>query len=170
MKNRWVVAAVVTVSLLLLAMQVAAETGPPAASTWSGQLIAFDVDARSITLKAQVRGDQAHAELQQFLSGDAILLTWSGSGTQGDVISHAKRFDPASHSRQPFTFPAEFVKYEVGSQLLTFIVVAPDANFGALKTLRPGGWVTSTGGSQHAEGVRQDAPFTQCQAGSETAC
>ena len=170
MKNRWVVAAVATASLMLLAAQVAAETGPPAASMWSGQLIAFDVDARSITLKAPVRGDEAHADLQQFLSGDLILLTWSGSGTQADVISRAKRFDPASRSRQPFTFPAEFVKYEIGSQLLTFIVVAPDADFAALKTLRPGEWVTSTGGSRNAEGVRQVAPFTQCQAGSEAAC
>src|SRR5262245_18070630 len=107
MINRWVVAAV-TLSLLLPAMRVGAEAGLPGALTWSGQLIAFDVDARSITLKAPVRGDQAHVEIQQFLSGDLILLTWSSSGTRADVISRAKRFDPASHPSQPLTGPAEF--------------------------------------------------------------
>src|SRR5262245_3991515 len=169
MINRWVVAAV-TLSLLLPAMRVGAEAGLPGALTWSGQLIAFDVDARSITLKAPARGDQAHVELQQFLSGDLILLTWSGSGTQAVASSRAKHLDPASDPSQPLTGPAGFVKYEVGTQLLTFIVAAPDADFAALKTLRPGEWVTSTGGSRNAEGVRQDAPPTKCQAGSEAAC
>jgi hypothetical protein len=170
MKKRWVVFALVAVGLSVPAMRVAAETDPPAALTWSGQLIAFDVDARSITLRAPVRGDQAQAELQEYVAGDQILLTWSGSGTRADAISGATRFDPASHRIQPLTVPAEFVKYEVKTQLLTFIVVAPDADFATLKTLRPGEWVTSTGGSRNAEGVRQVAPFTQCQAGSEAAC
>jgi hypothetical protein len=170
MENRWVVAAVVLVSLLLPAMAARAETDPPAAAAWSGQLIAFDVDARSITLKAPVRGDQAQAELQEYITGDQMLLTWSSSGTRADVISGVKRFDPASRRIRPLTVRAEFVKYEVRTQLLTFIVVAPNADFAALKTLRPGEWVTSTGGSRNAEGVRQDAPPAQCQAGSEAAC
>jgi hypothetical protein len=146
MTNLWVVSAVVTVGLVLPAIGVGAQPVPPTAGTymWSGQLIAFDVDARVITVKAPVRGDQAHTELPRFTPGDRILLTWSGSDTHADAISRAVRIDPASNWRQPFTLPAEFVKYEAGSQYLTFMVEAPEANFDAIKSLRPGEWVTRT--------------------------
>jgi hypothetical protein len=146
MKNRWAVSAVVIVSLAMPAIPVGAQTASsvPDVFTWSGQLIAFDVDARVITVKAPVRGDQAVTELREFLAGDRILLTWSGYDSQGVAIARAVRFDPASNWNQPFTFPAEFVKYEAGSQFLTFTVEAPDTNFAELKSLKPGGWVTST--------------------------
>jgi hypothetical protein len=146
MTNPWVVSAVVTASLVLPGIRVGAQAAPPTSGlyTWSGQLIAFDVDARVITVKAPVRGDQAHTELSRFTPGDRILLTWSGYDTHADAISRAVRFDPASNWRQPFTFPAEFVRYEAGSQYLTFIVEAPEANFDTFKSLRPGEWVTTT--------------------------
>jgi hypothetical protein len=146
MTNPWVVSAVVTVGLVLPAIRVGAQEAPAISDTytWSGQLIAFDVDAHVITVKAPVRGDQAHTELSRFTPGDRILLTWSGYDAHTDAISRAVRIDPASNWRQPFTLPAEFVKYEAGSQYLTFIVEAPETNFDAIKSLRPGEWVTRT--------------------------
>ena len=162
MTNRWVVSALVTVSLVLPAIRVGAQAEPPTPGTytWSGQLIAFDVDARVITVKAPVRGDQAHAELPRFTPGDRILLTWSGYDTRADAISRAVRFDPASDWRQPFTFPAEFVKYEPGSQYLTFVVEAPETNFDTIKSLRPGEWVTRTATHQPSNDRAASAAVT----------
>lgn len=143
---RWLVLSVLTISLGLPAVRLEAQAPQPrsATYTWSGQLIALDIDARSITVKAPVRGDQAHTELSQFTPGDRILLTWSGYGARADAIFRAVRFNPASDLIEPFTFPAEFVKYEPGIQYLTFIVGVPDTNFDTIKALRPGAWVTST--------------------------
>jgi hypothetical protein len=147
MRNTWMLLAIATFCVLALtAIRVGAQSVQPTSETysWSGELVAFDSNTRTITVKSRVVGDQALAELPRFKSGDRIVLTWSGFDTYADAISRAVRYDAAKKWNEPFMFPVEFVVYESPRQYVTFKFQVPAGSVAAVKSLKPGEWITAT--------------------------
>ena len=158
MRKTWMFLAVVTFSLLApFAMRAVAQSVQPSSDTysWSGELVAFDPTARTITVKARVVGDQALADLPHFKSGDRIVLTWSGLDRYADAISRAVRYDAAKKWNEPFTFAVDFVAYESPRQYVTFKFTVPVGSVDALKAVKPGEWVTAT--SRHRPSSETEA-------------
>ena len=143
--------------LTLTAIGVGAQTLQPTSETysWSGELVGFDANGRTVTVKSPVFGDQATAELPRFNPGERIILTWSGYDTYADAISRAVRFDAGKKWNEPFTFPVEFVAYESPRRYLTFKFQVPAGSVEALKSLKPGEWVTAT--SRHRPSSETEA-------------
>src|SRR6185503_16296849 len=115
MRNTWMLLAVATFCVLALTtIRVGAQSVQPTSHTysWSGELVSFDANGRTITVKSRVVGEQALKEFRQFKTGDRIILTWSGFDTYADAISRAVRYDAGKKWNEPFTFPVEFVAYE----------------------------------------------------------
>ena len=158
MRKTWMCPAVVTFSLLALsAMRTAAQAVQPNSDSysWSGELVAFDPTARTLTVKSRVVGDQALADLPHFKAGDRIVLTWSGIDRYADAISRAVRYDAAKKWSEPFTFAVEFVAYEAPRQYVTFKSPVPVGSVDALKAVKPGEWVTAT--SRHRPSSEAEA-------------
>lgn len=158
MRNTWTLLAIVSFCVLALAaIRVGAQSVQPTSPTysWSGELVGLDEDGRTITVKSRVVGEQALAELSRFKAGDRIVLTWSGFDTYADAISRAVRYDAAKKWNEPFTFPVEFVAYEVPRQYVTFKFQVPAASVAAIKSLKPGEWVTAT--SRHRPSSESEA-------------
>jgi hypothetical protein len=158
MRNLWTLLAIVTFCLLALTViGVGAQSLQPTSETysWSGELVGFDTNSRTVTVKSRVVGDQARAELSHFKSGDRIVLTWSGFDTYADAISRASRYDAAKKWNEPFTFPVEFVAYESPRQYVTFKFQVPAGSADALKSVTPGEWVTAT--SRHRASSETEA-------------
>jgi hypothetical protein len=148
MRNNWILlAGMLTFCVLALtAIRVGAQSVQPTSETysWSGELVSFDANGHTITVKSRVVGDQALKELPQFEAGDRIILTWSGFDTYADAISRAVRYDATKNWSEPFTFPVEFVAYEAPRQYVTFKFQVPAGSVEPLKAVKPGEWVTAT--------------------------
>jgi hypothetical protein len=143
----WMLVAIATFCMLAFtAVRVGAQSVQPTSETysWSGELVAFDANARTLTVKSRVVGDQALKELPQLKSGDRIVLTWSGFDTYADAILRAVRYDAAKKWNEPFTFPVEFVTYDSPRQYVTFKFQVPVASVDAIRSLKAGEWVTAT--------------------------
>jgi len=150
--------AIVTFCVLApTAIGVGAQTPQPTSETysWSGELVGFEATGRTITVKSPVFGDQATAELPRFKPGERIILTWSGYDTYADAISRAVRYEAGKKWNEPFTFPVEFVAYESPRRYLTFKFQVPAGSVEALKSLKPGDWVTAT--SRHRPSSETEA-------------
>jgi hypothetical protein len=158
MRNIWMLPAVATFCVLALtAIRVGAQSVQPTSQTyaWSGELVSFDTNGRTITVKSRVVGDQALREFPQFNMGDRIVLTWSGFDTYADAISRAVRYAPAKKWNEPFTFPVEFVAYEPARQHVTFTCRIPAASVEAVRSVKPGEWITVT--SKHRASNESEA-------------
>jgi hypothetical protein len=174
MRNIWTLLAIASFCLLALTViGVGARSLQPTSETysWSGELVGFDTNSRTITVKSRVVGDQAPAEMSRFKSGDRIVLTWSGFDTYADAISRAVRYDAAKKWSEPFTFPVEFVAYESPRQYVTFKFQIPADSVDALKSLKPGEWVTATSRhrpSSETEAITAVHPYTASSSRTST--
>ena len=158
MRHTWMLPAVATFCVLALtAIRVGAQSVQPTSQTysWSGELVSFDGNGRTLTVKSRVVGDQALAELPHFKSGDRIILTWSGFDAHADAISRAVRYDGAKKWNEPFTFPVEFVAYESPRQYVTFKFQVPATSIDTVKSVKPGEWITAT--SRHRPSSETEA-------------
>jgi len=158
MRNIWTLLAIITFCFLALTViGVGAQSLQPTSETysWSGELVGFDASNRTTTVKSPVAGAQAIAEMSHFKSGDRIVLTWSGFDTYADAISRAARYDATKKWNEPFTFPVEFVAYESPRQYVTFRFPVPTGSVEALKSVKPGEWVTAT--SRHRPSSEAEA-------------
>lgn len=174
MRNTWVLFGIATFCVLALtAIRVGTQSVQPTSETysWSGELVGFDPNGRIITVKSRVVGDQALAELPHFKAGDRIVLTWSGFDTYADAISRAVRFDAAKKWSEPFTFPVEFVAYEAPSQYVTFKFQVPVGSVDAIKSVKPGEWVTAMSkhrASNETEAIVAVNPYTAAASRAST--
>ena len=159
MRNASLLLAITTFCVLALTVvRVGARSVQPTSETysWSGELVGFDANGRTMTVKTRVVGDQALADLPHFKPGDRIVLTWSGFDTYADAISRAVRYDASKKWNEPFAFPVEFVAYE--RQYITFKVQVPAASVEPLTPIKPGEWVTAI--SRHRPANEADAITT----------
>jgi len=166
MRNAWMLLAITTFCVVALTViRVGAQSVQPTNETysWSGELVTFDANSRTITVKSRVVGDQALKELPQFKAGDRIVLTWSGFDTYADAISRAVRYDAAKKWNEPFTFPVEFVAYEPPRQYVTFKFQVPVSSVDTVKSVKPGEWVTAISkhrASNETEAITAVNPYT----------
>ena len=111
---------------------------------WSGELVSFDSTANTATVKARIVDQDAAAEVKKFKVSDRVLLQWSGYDAYADAI---RRVMPYTETRNPndrFLLPVELASNETPSQYLTFRLRMPAASAVALKSVKPGEWITVT--------------------------
>ncbi len=157
-KNVSMIFAIVTFCVLLTAtIGVGAQSLQPTSGNyrWHGELVRFDADSRTITVKSRVVGEQALAEFPKIKAGDRIVLTWSGFDTWGDAISRVVRYDTTKKWNDPFTVLVEFVAYEPERQYATLRFQVPSGSTDALRSLKTGEWVTTV--SRHRPSSEVDA-------------
>src|SRR5207249_3784014 len=98
-------AAITTLFVPAFAAAQAAQKAGSDTYTWNAELVALDENARTLTVKSRVVGDQPMAELGKFKAGDRIVLTWSGFDKYADAINHAVRYDAAKKYEERFHIP-----------------------------------------------------------------
>jgi hypothetical protein len=158
MKHEWTLLAIAVFCVLAAAaVRVGAESVQPTSPTysWSGELVTFDANTRTMTVKSRVVADHARDEMPKFKAGDKIIVTWSGFDMYSDGISRVVRYDATKKWSDPFTFPVEFVTYEEPRQYVTFKFQVPAGSVDAVKSLKPGEWVT---------GIARHRPSSEAEA------
>jgi hypothetical protein len=143
--------------LAVTAIRVGAQSVNPTSDTysWSGELVAFDPQRRTVDVKSPVVGDQALLELPKIGAPAKIILTWSGFDTYADAILRAVRYQAGRKWSEPFTFPVEFVAYDPPRRYVTFRFAAPADSVDVLQTLEAGEWITVT--TRHRPATEADA-------------
>ena len=111
---------------------------------WHAELVSFDQAAKTLTVKAQVVGETAAAELKNFKAGDRVLLHWSGFDTSANGVRGVMKYDATQSAKEPFLLPVELVSPMPENNYLTIKLRAPDSTAAALKSVKPGEWITIT--------------------------
>jgi hypothetical protein len=150
MKSTILTLLAVLVSTIILTAQSTQLTGE--VFSWNGELVALDGTAHVLTVKAPVVYEQAPVEFQRIKSGDRVILTWSGYDKSADAVRAVHPMTSKSIDR--FTFPADFVSYDVEHRYVTFKVQIPESSVANLKALKAGEWVTAT--SPHGASARSN--------------
>jgi hypothetical protein len=149
---------VLTVCVLVVlagAWSALAQSAQPSDTyAWHGELVSIDDATRSVTLKSRLVSE-APNQVKQFKAGDRVLLHWSGFDSSADAIRGVVTYDAGRVTKDRFLFPAEIVTPQVQNDYVTFRFRAPDSAFAALKSLKPGEWVTVT--SRHRPSADADA-------------
>jgi len=134
------------VTLLAVGIPVRGQQSTQSANdtfTWVSELVSVDATARTMTVKSRIAYQEALSELKQFKAGEPVLVVWSGV-SHGDAIWQFRRPGVHSESADSLVTRAELVSPEVTNQYVTLRVKVPDAGLAAIKTLKPGEWVTVT--------------------------
>lgn len=111
---------------------------------WSGELVSFDGTANTVTVKARIVDQDAAAEAKKFKVGDRVLLQWSGYDTYADAIRRVLPHTESRNANDRFLLPVELASSETPNQYLTFRLRMPAASASALKSVKPGEWITVT--------------------------
>ena len=145
MKATFSTLALVLASALVAAAQQA-NPAPANATTyaWHAELVSFDQAAKTITVKTQVVGQTAGAELKNFKAGDRVLLHWSGFDTSANGVRGVMKYDAAQSAKEPFMLPVELVTPTPQNDYITIKLRAPDSAAAALKAVKAGEWITIT--------------------------
>ena len=138
------------VTLLLGSAAIAQAQQPaaaPAAATtylWHAELVSFDQAASTLTLKTQLVGTTAAADLKNFKSGDRVILQWSGFDTSANGVRGVMKYDAAQPRKDAFLLPVELVNPAPQNDYVTIKLHAPESAAAAVKAVKPGEWVTIT--------------------------
>lgn len=109
---------------------------------WSAELVSFDANAGTATLKARMDARADRSVLKELSEGDRITITWTGI-TWGAGIAAISKGDAAG-SDDKLALPAEFVRTEMDDIYLVFRVPVPQGAASKLSALKSGDWVTAT--------------------------
>ena len=131
-------------SLNAFAQTTAARPAGSDTYQWSGELVSFDGTANTATVKARVVDQEAAAEIKKFKVGDRVLLLWSGYDAYADAIRRVMPYTETRNANDRFLLPVELGSTETSNQYLTFRVRMPAASASALKSVKPGEWITVT--------------------------
>ena len=123
--------------------------------TWNGELVSLDTTAKTMTVKARVAYQEAIAELKHFNAGDRVWIVWSGIHDSSDAVRQVRRSETGRKIDENLVLPAEFVSTETPNQYLTIRIKVPESALAAIKTVKPGEWVTVT--SRHKPTTDDDA-------------
>jgi hypothetical protein len=132
-----------------------AQTGVSDTYQWSAELVSFDGSANSATVKARIVDQDAAAEIKKFRAGERVLLQWSGYETHADAIRRVMPYTQSRNANDRFLLPVELASVETPNQYLTFRLRVPAASGQALKSVKPGEWITVT--SSHKAVAETDA-------------
>jgi hypothetical protein len=111
--------------------------------TWVGELVSADATARTMTVKSRIAYQEALGELKQFKAGEPVWVVWSGV-SHSDAVWQFRRPGAPSGSVDNLVTRAELVSPEVTNQYVTLRVKVPETGLAAIRTLKPGEWVTVT--------------------------
>jgi len=80
--------------VLWLAMSLigAAQSGAPNGDTyqWSGELVAVDSTASTLTVKSRIAYQEAVSEVKQFKPGEKVWTVWSGIHDYSDAVRQVR--------------------------------------------------------------------------------
>jgi hypothetical protein len=123
--------------------------------TWNGELVSLDMTAKTMTVKSRVAYQEAIAELTHFKAGDRVWIVWSGIHDSSDAVRQVRRSETGRRIDENLVLPAELVSTETPNQYLTIRIKVPESGLAAIKTVKPGEWVTVT--SRHKPTTDDDA-------------
>jgi exosome complex RNA-binding protein Csl4 len=123
--------------------------------TWNGELVSSDTTAKTMTVKSRVAYHEAISELKHFKAGDRVWIVWSGVHDSSDAVRQVRRSDTGRAIDENLVLPAELVSTDAPNQYLTIRVKVPESALAAIKTVKPGEWVTVT--SRHRPSTEDDA-------------
>ena len=132
--------------------------------TWVGELVSVDGTARTMTVKSRIAYQEALSGLKQFKAGEPVWVVWSGVSDHGDAVWQFRR--PGAHSEitESLVTRAELVSPEVTDQYVTLRVKVPEAGLSAIRSLKPGEWVTVTSRrhpASEADAIVGVRPYTE---------
>jgi hypothetical protein len=149
-----VLAGVVTIAAPVLGI---AQSSPTKSDTytWNGELVALDATAKTLTVKSRVAYPEAISELKNFKAGDRVWIVWSGIHDSSDAVRQVRRPETGRTIAENLVLPAELVSTEAPNQYVTIRIKLPESTVAAIKTVKPGEWVTVT--SRHQPSTEDDA-------------
>jgi hypothetical protein len=112
--------------------------------TWVSELVSVDTTARTLTVKARVAYQEAQSGLKQFKAGEPVWVVWSGVSDHSDAVRQVRRPETNRKITDTLVMPAELVSPEASNQYVTLRVKVPEAGLAAIKSVKPGEWVTVT--------------------------
>lgn len=123
--------------------------------TWNGELVSLDTTAKTMTVKSRVAYQEAISELRHFKAGDRVWILWSGVHDASDAVRQLRRPETGRKIDENLMLPAELVSTEAPNQYITIRVKVPESGLSAIKTIKPGEWVTVT--SRHRPSADDEA-------------
>lgn len=123
--------------------------------TWVGELVSLDAAAGKITVKSRVAYQEALSELKQFKAGENVWVVWSGVSDHSEAVRQIRRPEANRQIADTLVMPAELVSPEATNQYVTLRVKVPEAGLAAIKSVKPGEWITVT--SRHRPASDADA-------------
>ena len=158
MATQWMQIASLTIVLTISgAVPGIAQSSQPKSDTytWIGELVSLDTTAKTMTVKSRVAYQEAISELKHFKGGDRVWIVWSGIHDSSDAVRQVRRSETGRKIDENLVLPAELVSTETPNQYLTIRVKVPESGLAAIKTVKPGEWVTVT--SRHQPSTEDDA-------------
>jgi len=134
--------------------------------TWHGELVSLDATAKTMTVKSRVAYQEAISELKHFKAGDHVWIVWSGIHDSSDAVRQVRRSEAGRKIDENLVLPAELVSTEAPNQYLTIRVKVPESGLAAIKTVKPGEWVTVT--SRHQPSTEDEAVVSVRPYGAST--
>jgi hypothetical protein len=161
-RNTAALASIFTIAVTVLAEAQASQTKSDT-YTWNGELVSVDATAKTMTVKSRVAYQDAISELKHFKAGDRVWIHWSGANDYSDAVREVRRPETGRRIDENLVLPAELVSTEAPNQYITIRVSVPETSLPAIKTVKPGEWVTVTSRqrpSTDQEAVVAVRPFT----------
>jgi hypothetical protein len=158
MATHWMQIAILTIVLTTTgAVPAIAQSSQPKSDTytWNGELVSLDTTAKTMTVKSRVAYQEAISDLKHFKGGDRVWIVWSGVHDSSDAVRQVRRAETGRKIDENLVLPAELVSTEAPNQYLTIRVQVPESGLTAIKTVKPGEWVTVT--SRHQPSTEDDA-------------
>ena len=158
MATHWMRLAILTTVLTISGpMPGMAQSSQPKSDTytWNGELVSLDTTAKTMTVKSRVAYQEGISELKHFKAGDRVWIVWSGIHDSSDAVRQVRRPETARKIDENLVLPAELVSTEAPNQHLTIRVKVPESALAAIKTVKPGEWITVT--SRHQPSTADEA-------------
>ena len=133
---------------------------------WSGELVAVDTTASTLTVKSRIAYQEAESEVKQFKPGERVWIVWSGIHDYSDAVRQVRRMSTGNKIDEDLVMPAELVSTETPNQHLTIRVKVPEGGLAAIKDVKPGQWLRVT--SRHRPSTEAEAIVAVTPYGSTT--
>jgi hypothetical protein len=89
------------------------------------------------------------------VAGEGRHVYWSGIHDSSDAVRQVRRSETGRKIDENLVLPAELVSTEAPNQYLTIRIKVPESALAAIKTAKPGEWVTVT--SRHKPSTEEEA-------------
>jgi len=158
MATKWIQTALLAIALTLSGSVIGlAQSSQTKADTytWNGEVVSLDTTAKTMTVKSRVAYQEAISELKNFKAGDRVWIVWSGIHDSSDAVRQVRRSETGRKIDENLVLPAELVSTETPNQYVTIRIKVPESSVAAIKTVKPGEWVTVT--SRHQPSTEDEA-------------